>query len=107
MTKKEAKQFITLTNKLQKAVFENKIKKGFNIRDIPLEFCFTSGELAEAFEAWRKKQDNLGEELADVAIYLFGLSTILKTDLGKEIMNKIAKNKKRQYCKVKGVLLKQ
>jgi NTP pyrophosphatase (non-canonical NTP hydrolase) len=58
---------------IQKVIFDNKLKKGFNITNIELEFCFTNGELAEAFEAYRKKLPSVGEELADVAIYLYGI----------------------------------
>jgi NTP pyrophosphatase (non-canonical NTP hydrolase) len=35
----------------------------------PLEFCLLQGEVAEAFDAWRKGLESLGEELADVMIY--------------------------------------
>ena len=72
-----------------------------------MEFCLLQGELSEAFECWRKKEKHLGEELADIAIYLYGLASILNIDLGKEITKKIEKNKKRKYHKVKGVLLKK
>ena len=34
--------------------------------------CLLQGEMAEAFDVWRKGRDDLGEELADVAIYLLG-----------------------------------
>jgi len=51
-------------------IFDNKLKRGFNTTNVELEFCFTNGELAEAFEAYRKKLPSVGEELADVAIYL-------------------------------------
>ena len=61
---------------LQKEVFKNKIAKGFNTTDVNLEFSLTYGELAEAFDAYRKKLPDLGEELADVIIYLLGLSAI-------------------------------
>lgn len=50
-----------------------------------------NGELAEAYEAWRKKKDDLGEELADVAIYLLGLSEILGIDLEDEIQKRYIK----------------
>ncbi len=56
--------------KLQKEIYQNKVDKGFNVTDVNKEFCLTYGEVAEAYEAWRKKKDDLGEELADVAIYL-------------------------------------
>ena len=63
-------------NKIQKDVYQNKLDKGFNVTDINKEFCLTYGEMAEAYEAWRKKKDDVGEEIADVVIYLLGLSEI-------------------------------
>ncbi|MFC1612769.1 MazG nucleotide pyrophosphohydrolase domain-containing protein [Patescibacteria group bacterium] len=99
--------FSKLVSQIQNEIFANKKKKGFNITNVPLEFCLVSGELAEAFDAWKKKKDDLGEELADVFIYLLGLSSILKIDLGKEILNKLEKNEKREYYIDKGVLLKK
>ena len=71
--------------------------------DINKEFCLTYGEVAEAYEAWRKKKDDLGEELADVAIYLLGLSEILNIDLEDEILKKVYKNSKREYKVIDGV----
>ena len=67
--------------KLQKEIYQNKVAKGFNVTDVNKEFCLTYGEVAEAYEAWRKKKEDLGEELADVAIYLLGLSEILGIDV--------------------------
>ncbi len=89
--------------KVQQEIFQNKVNKGFNITDVNKEFCLLYGEVAEAYEAWRKKKDDLGEELADVAIYLMGLSEILGFDLEKEILNKISKNEKRVYKNIDGV----
>lgn len=89
--------------KLQKEIFDNKIAKGFNVTDVNLEFNFTYGELAEAFEAYRKKLPDLGEELADVTIYLLGLAAILKIDLEDEILKKVEKNKKREYKQINGI----
>lgn len=91
---------------VQKRVYQNKIEKGFNVTDIFKEFCYTYGELSEACEAYLKKKDDLGEELADVAIYLLGLSELLGIDLEQEIVNKMEKNEKRQYVKIDGVLTK-
>jgi len=51
---------------LQKDIYKNKLNKGFNVTDINKEFCLTYGEMAEAYEAWRKKQADVGEEIADV-----------------------------------------
>ena len=89
---------------LQKRVYQNKVNHGFNTTNIPLEFTLTYGELAEAFEAWRKKQDSIGEELADVMIYLMGLAEILNVDLEKELLRKMEINEKRRYAAENGVL---
>ena len=88
---------------LQKRVYQNKLAKKFNVTDIYMEFCYAYGELAEACDAYIKKKDDLGEELADVVLYLLGLSEILGIDLEKELLDKIAKNEKRQYIQKDGV----
>ena len=89
--------------KLQKEIYENKVAKGFNITDVNKEFCLIYGEVAEAYEAWRKKKNDLSEELADIAIYLLGLSEILGIDLENEIQKKVYKNSKREYKVIDGV----
>ena len=88
--------------KLQKEVHQNKLNKGFNVTDINLEFCYIYEELAEAYQAHRKGLENVGEEIADVCIYLLGLSEILKIDMEMEILKKIEVNKNRQFKNVKG-----
>jgi hypothetical protein len=87
---------------LQQAVYANKVAKGFNVTDVPLEFCYLSSEVAEAFEAYRKDLPTIGEELADIAIYLLGLAEILHVDLDAAIDAKMAKNAARTYRKVNG-----
>jgi NTP pyrophosphatase (non-canonical NTP hydrolase) len=83
----------------QRAVMELKRRQGFNTTDIPLELCFLQGEIAELFEAWHHSPDNLGEELADVAIYLLSLASMLDVDLETEISAKMAKNATRRYVR--------
>lgn len=88
---------------LQKKVYANKVAKGFNTTDIFMEFCYTYGELSEACEAYLKKKEDLGEELADVVIYLLGLAEILGINLEDEILRKAEKNEKRQYIQKDGI----
>lgn len=88
---------------IQKEVWQNKINKGFNTTNVEKEFCLLYGEVAEAFDAYRKKKDDLNEELADIAIYLLGLSEMLGFDLEDEIMKKVSKNKKRIYKNIDGI----
>ena len=89
--------------KLQKEIYQNKVDKGFNITDVNKEFCLIYGEVAEAYDAYKKKKNDLGEELADVTIYLLGLSEILGIDLEDEIQKKVYKNSKREYKVINGV----
>jgi MazG nucleotide pyrophosphohydrolase domain len=85
----------------------NKVAKGFNTTDVPLEFCLLQGEMAEAFDAWREGRDDLGEELADVAIYLLSVAEMTGVDLQDEIKAKMAKNTTRVYHPLpNGVLAK-
>ena len=91
---------------IQKVVYQNKVNKGFNVTDVNKEFCLLYGEVAEAYDAWRKKKSDIREELADVTIYLLGLAEILGVDLAVEIENKIEINKEREYKEIDGVLKK-
>lgn len=91
---------------MQKEVWKNKLEKGFNTTNVEKEFCLLYGEVAEAYEAYRKKKDDLNEELADVAIYLMGLSEMLGYDLEEEIRKKVAKNAKRIYKNVDEVKIR-
>ena len=88
---------------IQKEIWDNKVNKGFNIADVNKEFCLLHGEVAEAYDAWKKKKDDLNEELADIAIYLMGLSEMLGFDLADEIEKKVSKNEKRVYKNIDGV----
>jgi hypothetical protein len=91
----------------QKLAWENKLAKGFNTTDVPLEFCLLSGEVAEAFDAWRKGRDDLAEELADAALFLVGLAQMVGADLQEAVEAKLAKNAARAYQQLpNGVLVK-
>ena len=88
---------------IQKEIWQNKLNKGFNTTDVSKEFCLLYGEVAEAYDAYRKKKEDLIEELADIAIYLMGLSEMLGFNLEDEILSKVEKNNKRVYKKIDGV----
>lgn len=99
---KEASKMKSM-RELQTEVYRNKLEKGFNVTDVNVEFCLTYGELAEAYEAWLKKKGNVGEELADVMIYLLGIAEILGVDMQAEMERKIDRNRRREYAVVDGV----
>jgi hypothetical protein len=91
----------------QKLAWNNKLAKGFNTTDVPLEFCLLNGEVAEAFDAWRKKNQDMGEELADITIFLLGLAEMTGIDLQQEVEAKLAANQERVYRRLpNGVLVK-
>lgn len=85
---------------LQKEVMRNKIEKGFST-EMASEFCRAHEELSEAFSKWNKSQEGVGEELADVAIFLLGICEQLGYDLESELVHKIEINKNRKYTKTK------
>lgn len=86
------------TQKLQKEVIANKKAHGFNTTDIKFELLCLYGEVNELFQAWLKDdKKNIDEELADVAIFLLGISEMLGSDLGEDIVQKMAINAKRKY----------
>lgn len=91
----------------QKLAWANKVEKGFNTTDVPLEFCMLNSEVAEAFDAWRHGREDVGEELADIAIFLVGLAEMIGTDLQEAVEEKIAVNASRAYRPLpNGVLVK-
>lgn len=47
--------------KIQKDIWQNKLNKGFNTTNVNKEFCLLYEEVAEAYDAWRKKKDDLNE----------------------------------------------
>jgi len=88
----------------QRLAWDNKLAKGFDTTDVPLEFCLLNGEVAEAFDAWRKGRPDVAEELADIALYLFGLSEKIGVDLQDAVEAKLAKNKARTYRRLPAAL---
>lgn len=87
---------------LQKRAWQNKVAKGFNTTNVDREFNYTYAELSEAYDAYRKSTGKTGEELADSAIFLFGLAEMLGVDLEEEILSKMDTNEKREYEKSNG-----
>ncbi|GAA3168660.1 MULTISPECIES: MazG nucleotide pyrophosphohydrolase domain-containing protein [Streptomyces] len=81
----------------QKLAWENKLVKGFNTTDVSLEFGLLTAEVGEAFTAWRKGLPDLGEELADVFLYLAAVAEMNGLDLDSEVAQKIEKNERRTY----------
>ena len=83
---------------IQKRIWDNKVKKGFNTTDIEREFLYLTEELGEAVKAYRKgDKDELAEEIVDIIIYSLGLFKILGKDGYEELMKKMEKNEKREY----------
>jgi len=101
---------VETVRQMQAAAWANKTVKGFNTVDVAVEFGLLHGELAEAFDAWRRNQvADMATELADVAIYLFGLAEMAGIDLQDEIAFKLAVNAVRRYAvdPASGTLVKE
>ena len=59
--------------------------------------------MGELWDAYKKHLPSLGEEMADVRIYLMCVSRIQGIDLEKEILAKIQKNHLWEYRIINGV----
>lgn len=94
-------------DEMQKQIWQNKLDKHFNITNVEQEFNYLRGEVDEAYDAWKNQKDDFGLELADVAIYLMSLAQMNGLNLGEQIENKIAINKKRIYVMENGKLVKK
>ena len=81
---------------IQREAWANKLAKGFSTSNVPLEFGLLYGEVAEAFDAWRKGRE-VGPELADIFIYLAGLASMTGVDLQAAVEAKLAQNVVRTY----------
>jgi len=82
---------------IQEMAWDNKVAKGFNTTDVPLEFALAHAELSEAFEASRKQPDKLGDELADVLLFLVSIAQMCGVDLDAAVEAKLARNAARTY----------
>lgn len=91
---------------LQKRAWENKINHHFNTTNVEREFCLLEAEVSEAYLSWLRREKGLDLELADVAIYLFGLAEMNNIDLEEAIETKMKINEQRKYKKVNGVFIK-
>jgi len=90
-----------ITNKIKKFRDERDWLQFHNHKDMALSLTLEAAEVLEHFQ-WKSAdevkvyakthKDQIGEELADVAAYLFELSDNLGIDLAKAIEKKLKKN---------------
>ncbi len=90
-----------ITQKIRKFRDERDWKQFHNHKDVALSLVLEASEVLEHFQ-WkspaeverhgREAKDELSDELADVAIYLFELADNLGIDLPKAIERKMKKN---------------
>lgn len=82
---------------VQQQAWANKLVKGFNTTDVPLDIAYLHAEVSEAFDAWREG-GSIGPELADVIIFTAGLAQMTGVDLSAEVASKLAVNTARIYA---------
>lgn len=93
-----------ITEKILQFRAERDWKQFHNHKDVALSLVLEAAEVLEHFQ-WKSPKEvdkhaeeckgELGDELADVAIYLFELADNLKIDLPRAIDQKMAKNAKK------------
>jgi NTP pyrophosphatase (non-canonical NTP hydrolase) len=79
------------TKELAKMIHRNAVKKGFwdNGANIPYMLAWTHSEVSEAFSAYQRgDNENLKEELGDIATMVFDIAEGLGFDIGAEMVKK-------------------
>jgi NTP pyrophosphatase (non-canonical NTP hydrolase) len=70
-----------------------------NLRNLAISLSLEASEVLEFFQ-WNDQPDNLdeiSEELADVALYLLQIASLLRIDLESAILDKLNKNYGRNW----------
>lgn len=67
-------------------------------RSIPELLCLVHSEVSEALEAYRNHDhSNFEEEISDIMIRLFDMAGKFNIDLDRSVLDKMAKNRLREY----------
>ncbi len=83
---------------VQKEIFENKIRRGFNTSDVSKEVILLTEELGELAAAYRDNNDaEIRDAIGDMLIYLIGLCEITGTNSEELIKETVEKNKTRTH----------
>lgn len=90
--------------KLQKRIFANKIKQGFNISSdyngINHEISMLAEELGELARSHRRgNKEGVVDAVTDLTIHVLGMMEILGLDANKEIEKVLNEIEKRKYVK--------
>lgn len=87
-------------NDLAKDNHQNNIEKGWYEPEpsIPELLCMIHSEVSEVVDAYRNgRDDEIGEELADIILRTLDLSAYLNIDIHSAVLNKLVYNKTRPY----------
>lgn len=92
-------------SELQKAIYQNKVARGFNVVDIGKEIVLMVeelGELARAYKNSNKKpageidqKEEMVDAIGDLMVYCLGLCEMLGVN-SEEVLEKIAENNKKR-----------
>ncbi|MCD6408767.1 MAG: nucleotide pyrophosphohydrolase [Candidatus Verstraetearchaeota archaeon] len=95
-----------LRREVEKFVHERKWRKFHNPKDLAISICLEAAELLELFqwlsqrEVWRLARNpvarsKIGEELADIQIYLLCLANVLNFDVSQLVAEKLQRDRER------------
>lgn len=84
-------------NSIQSRIYQNKLRNKFNVTDANLEFTNVLREVVEAIDAYNSNSPELGEELADIILFVIGIAAILNINIEHELISKLEINEHRQY----------
>lgn len=84
-----------------KGWYDSESSRPQTLRNLAISLCIESAEVLEHFQ-WQEQVTNaqdLGDELADVALYLLQIASLAEVDLEHAILEKLEKNYRREWDK--------
>lgn len=85
-----SKRFNMTYHELQTAVYENKVKKEFNVSDVSKEIILLTEEFGELCDAYLgKNHEGMVDAVGDIMVYSLGLSAMFGWDADKIISDDV------------------
>ena len=88
-----------LMKEIQRVIHQKTAMLEMEFTSMEQLFCDLYGKIGEAYEAYYKGKGNFTEKLVEIACCVMLIAEISEIDLGREIVQKVEKNKGRKYTR--------
>ncbi len=92
---------------LQQAIYQNKVRRGFNVSDVGKEIVLMVEELGELARAYKNsdkrpvpeisQREEMVDAVGDLMVYCLGLCEMLQADAAEVLQEIVARNETREH----------